>query len=218
MKKKARVLIADDHAVVREGIRHVLGSAPDFEIVGEAASGAEAVRVAQQARPDVVVLDISMPDGTGFEILAKLRQALPDARVLILSIHDDERYVMESVRAGAHGYLCKDSPPAELRDAIRALHRGESYYSAVVAQRLMTAQQADNVRVERAGRIASLTPRERDVLRGIVRGQTNKEIAARLEISSRTVESHRENLMQKLEVKHVAALTRLALEEGIAEN
>jgi RNA polymerase sigma factor (sigma-70 family) len=212
------VLIADDHAVVREGIRHVLDAASDFEVVGEAASGAEALRLAEAHGPDVVVLDISMPDGTGFETLAQLRQAAPHARVLILSIHDDQRYVLESVRAGAQGYLCKDSSPAELRDAIRALHRGESYYSAAVAQRLSAARQADELRGERSARLESLTPREREVLRGIVKGLTNKEIAAHLQISSRTVESHRESLMQKLDVKHVAALTRLAIEEGITEN
>lgn len=218
MTKPTRVLIADDHAVVREGIRHVLDAASDFEIVAEAASGTEALRLAEKLTPHVVVLDISMPDGTGFETLAELRRSVPAARVLILSIHDDPRYVLESVRAGAHGYLCKDSPPAELRDAIRALHRGETYYSPAVAQRLSAAQQADNLRVERTSRFSSLTPRERDVLRGIIKGLTNKEIAAHLEISARTVESHRESLMQKLDVKHVAALTRLALEEGITEN
>lgn len=215
MTTVTRVVIADDHAVVREGIRHVLGATPDFEVVGEAASGGEALRLVEQHRPDVVVLDISMPDETGFATLAKIRQSVPDARVLILSIHDHERYVLESVRAGAQGYLCKDSSPAELRDAIRALHRGETYYSAAVAQRLSAAQRGDTLREDRADRISSLTPRERDVLRGIVQGLTNKEIAARLKISSRTVESHRESLMQKLDVKHVAALTRLALEEGL---
>lgn len=216
MTRKTRVVIADDHAVVREGIRHVLGATSDLEVVGEAASGSDALRVAEEHQPDVVLLDISMPDGTGFETLAKLRHAVPDARVLILSIHDHERYVLESVRAGAQGYLCKDTSPAELRDAIRAVHRGETYYSPTVAKRLDAAQQPDNVRVERAGRISALTPRERDVLRRIVQGLTNKEIAAQLRISPRTVESHRESLMQKLDVKHVAALTRLALEEGIA--
>lgn len=217
MKKRARVVIADDHAVVREGIRHVLGAASDFEVVGEAASGREALRLAEQHQPDVVVLDISMPDGTGFETLERIRQSVPGTRVLILSIHDDERYVLESVRAGAQGYLCKDSSPAELRDAIRALYRGETYYSPAVAQRLSAAREADNVRAERSDRISSLTPRERDVLRGIVKGLTNKEIAAHLQISARTVESHRESLMQKLDVKHVAALTRLALEAGLTE-
>jgi DNA-binding NarL/FixJ family response regulator len=216
MNRTTRVVIADDHAVVREGIRHVLSATPDLDVVGEAGSGAQAVQLTVQHKPDVLVLDISMPDGGGFETLAKIRQSVPATRVLILSIHDHERYVLESVRAGAHGYLCKDSSPAELREAVRALHAGHTYYSAAMAARLSVAEQADNTRADRAGRIASLTPRERDVLRGIVEGLTNKEIASRLHISSRTVESHRESLMNKLDVKHVAALTRLALEEGLS--
>jgi DNA-binding NarL/FixJ family response regulator len=202
--RPTRVLIADDHAVVREGIRHVLSAAPDFVVVGEAGTGAETLALAKAHQPDVIVLDLSMPDGSGFETLASLRRAGSEARVLILSIQDHERYVHESERAGANGYLCKDSSPAELRDAVRALHRGERYFSPTAAKR-------------GGSRIASLTPRERDVLRGIVRGKTNKEIAAELEISSRTVESHRESLMSKLGVRHVAALTRIALEEGITE-
>jgi DNA-binding NarL/FixJ family response regulator len=216
MKAPTRVLIADDHAVVREGIRHVLSAAKDFAVVAEAAGGAEAIRLAASEQPDVVVLDISMPDGNGLGTLAELRQVAPAARVLVLSIHDHERYVLESVRAGAHGYLCKDSSPAELRSAIQALHRGESYFSSAMKERLESAVQADHARVERASRIAQLTSRERDVLGGIVEGLTNKEIAARLQISSRTVESHRESLMFKLRVRNVAALTRLALEEGVA--
>jgi two-component system response regulator NreC len=215
MTAATRVLIADDHAVVREGIRHVLNAAADLEVVDEAASGEETLRLAQTHRPDVVVLDISMPDGTGFDTLARLRLALPAVRVLILSIHDNERYVLESVKAGAHGYLCKDASPAELREAVRALHRGENYFGAAISERLASARHSDDLRAERAGKMSSLTPRERDVLRGIVQGLTNKEIGTRLQISSRTVESHRESLMQKLGVRHVAALTRLALEEGI---
>ncbi|MEX2179514.1 MAG: response regulator transcription factor [Gemmatimonadaceae bacterium] len=212
-----RVLIADDHAVVREGIRHVLSASGEFDVVAEAGSGGETLRLAELHHPDVVVLDISMPDGNGLEILDALRSAVPSTRVLILSIHDNERYVLESVRAGANGYLSKDSPPAELRDAVRAVHRGDSYFSEAMAQRLDAARASEHDRTERAGKVALLTPREREVLRGIVQGRTNKEIAALLQISSRTVESHRESLMQKLGVRHVAALTRLAMEAGLAE-
>lgn len=215
MTRKTRIVIADDHAVVREGIRHVLGASPDFEVVGEAGTGREAVRLTEAHKPDVVVLDISMPDGGGLDVVGRVRQSAPASRVLVLSIHDDERYVRESVRAGANGYLRKDSTPAELRDAVRAVHRGESYFSPAIAERLAAAERgAPEGEGPPAGRLAALTPRERDVMRGIVEGLTNKEIAARLEISTRTVESHRESLMQKLGVRNVAALTRLALEEG----
>lgn len=214
MRQKTRIVIADDHAVVREGIRHVLGASPDFEVVGEAGTGREAVRVTETHKPDVVVLDISMPDGGGLDVIGRVRLSAPASRVLVLSIHDDERYVRESVRAGANGYLRKDSTPAELRDAVRAVHRGDSYFSPAIAERLAAAERAAPEGEGPAGRLAALTPRERDVLRGIVEGLSNKEIAARLLISTRTVESHRESLMQKLGVRNVAALTRLALEAG----
>lgn len=213
-----RVLIADDHAVVREGIRHVLSSDAGFDVVGEAASGTEAVALARALHPDVVVLDLSLPELSGLEAASQIRASVPDARILVLSIHDHGEYVLESMRVGANGYLCKDSSPAELRDAVRALHRGENYFSAVVAQRLAAAVEGQTQRAERARKIALLTPRERDVVCAIVKGLTNKAIAAQLQISPRTVESHRESLMQKLGVRHVAALTRLALEEGISES
>lgn len=214
MSDAIRVLIADDHAVVREGLRHVLSVQPEFQVVAEAGTGAEAVRLAKSERPDVIVLDISMPDGNGLETLATLRASVPEARVLMLSIHDSARYVLESVRAGAHGYLSKDSTPSELRAAVRALHAGDRYFAPAMAARIQGDARDDNA--DRGSRIAQLTPRERDVLTGIVEGLTNKEIAARLRISSRTVESHRENLMVKLGARNAAALTRLALEEGIA--
>jgi DNA-binding NarL/FixJ family response regulator len=210
--KLIRVLVADDHMIVRTGIRHVVESEADFEVVGEAASGSEALSLALSLAPDVVVLDISMPDQSGLEVAARLRSGARPPRVLILSMHDNPEYVLESVRAGAHGYLLKDTAGTELRNAIRAVCRGESYFSSAVASRLTAA-----VREEQKNSHAwdQLTGRERDVLFGIVRGQTNKEIAAHLGISHRTVESHRESLMRKLGIHTVAELTRFALESGI---
>ena len=199
-----RVLIADDHAVVREGIRHVLSSDAGFEVVGEAAHGSDAVALAQVLRPDVVVLDISMPELSGLEAASRIRATVPETSVLILSIHEHQEYVVRSIRAGAQGYLRKDSSPAALRDAVRAVHRGEQCFTQAVSLRSQS-------------RIAALTRREREVLTAIVQGKTNKQIAATLDISSRTVESHRESLMSKLGVRHVAALTRIALDAGLAE-
>lgn len=211
-----QVLVADDHAVVREGIRHVLSDAHGFDVVSEAASGTEAVENAAIFRPHVVVLDVSMPNGGGLEVIGDLRRAVPDARVLILSVHDEAEYVLQGVRAGAHGYLRKDSSPAELRDAVRAVHRGEAVFSPAMAGRLGDALRVESDRKARAAKLAFLTGRERDVLGGIADGETNKEIAARYGISPRTVETHRESLMRKLEIHSVAGLTRFAMEEGLA--
>jgi DNA-binding NarL/FixJ family response regulator len=209
-----RVLVADDHAIVRTGIRHVLESEPGFAVVAEAATGAEALALAGSLRPDVAVLDISMPGESGLRVAAELRQRSPDTRVLILSMHDNTEYVLESLRAGAHGYLLKDSAATELRGAIRAVRRGESYFSPAIAGKLSAVVRGDAA-ASAAGALAQLTARERQVLVGVAQGHTNREIAQQLGISHRTVESHRESLMKKLGVRTVAGLTRLALEAGL---
>lgn len=209
-----RVLVADDHAIVRTGIRHVLESEPGFAVVAEAATGAEALELAGSLRPDVAVLDISMPGESGLRVAAELRQRSPDTRVLILSMHDNTEYVLESLRAGAHGYLLKDSAATELRGAIRAVRRGESYFSPAIAGKLSAVVRGDAA-ASAAGALAQLTARERQVLVGVAQGHTNREIAQQLGISHRTVESHRESLMKKLGVRTVAGLTRLALEAGL---
>jgi DNA-binding NarL/FixJ family response regulator len=215
MSRPIRVLVADDHMVVRSGIRHVLESEADFEVVGEAATGSEAITLASDLRPDVVVLDISMPDLSGLEVAARLRGS-STTRVLILSMHNNAEYVLESVRAGAHGYLLKDTAATELRTAVRAVCRGESYFSPPVASRLTAAVRGEH-EAQQSG-LDQLTGREREVLLGIVRGQTNKEIAAELGISHRTVETHRESLMRKLQIRTVAELTRFAISAGIVQS
>jgi NarL family two-component system response regulator LiaR len=213
MPEPIRVLVADDHMIVRTGIRHVLESEPDFVVVGEAGSGAEAISLAAELRPDVVVLDISMPDQSGLEVAARLHSGSSGIRILILSMHNNAEYVLESVRAGAHGYLLKDTAAAELKTAIRAVCRGESYFSPPVATRLSAAVRGEYGTT--GGALDLLTGREREVLLGIARGWTNKEIAAELCISHRTVETHRESLMRKLQIRTVAELTRLAIESGL---
>jgi len=215
MTRPIRVLVADDHMIVRTGIRHILESEPGFEVVGEAASGPDAVSLAAQLQPDVVVLDISMPGESGFQVAARLRSGLPEPRILILSMHDNAEYVLESVRAGAHGYLLKDTAATELRNAIRTVCRGESYFSPPIATRLREALRGEHE--THAGTLAQLTGREREVLLGVARGKTNKEIAGELGISHRTVETHRESLMRKLQIRTVAELTRFALGAGIIE-
>jgi DNA-binding NarL/FixJ family response regulator len=213
MTKPIRVLVADDHMIVRTGIRHVLESEPGFEVVGEAANGTEALSLTAQLRPDVVVLDISMPDVSGLELAARLRSTGGGTRVLILSMHNNAEYVLESVRAGAHGYLLKDTAATELRTAIRAVCQGQSYFSPPVASRLSAAVRGEHD--PQAAGLDQLTGREREVLVGIAHGRTNKEIATELGISHRTVETHRESLMRKLQIRTVAELTRFALGAGI---
>lgn len=213
-----RVMVVDDHSVVREGIRHVLSELAQFTVVGEASSAAEAIASVLTWSPDVIVLDISMPGGSGLHAVAELLERAPNVRVLMLSVHDDAEYVLESVRAGAHGYLRKDSTPAELRSAIAAVHAGETYYSPQLAGVLADALRGRSERpveptVPKSA--ALLTVREREILAHIAYGATNREIGTRLGISTRTVEAHRNSLMRKLGIRTVAGLTRLAIEQGI---
>lgn len=212
-----RVLVVDDHAVVREGIRHVLSAGAEFTVVGEAQSGAEAIASAAQLQPNVVVLDISMPGGSGLHAVGEILERASGVRVLMLSVHDDVEYVLESVRAGAHGYLRKDSTPAELREAIRALHAGRTHFSPAVADQMAEAMRKGNEARQDPPKRATdvLTGRERQILVHIAQGKTNKEIGAELGISTRTVEAHRDSLMRKLGIRTVAGLTRLSLEQGL---
>lgn len=216
MSDPIRVLIADDHAIVRTGIRHVLEGEPGFEVVGEAATGEATLDLAVGLRPDVAVLDISMPGGSGLRAAAELRSRLPETRVLIVSMHDNTEYVLESVRAGAHGYLLKDTAATELRRAVRAVHQGESYFSPPIASRLSAVLRGE-APDSSGSRLEQLTSRERNVLTGIARGWTNKAIAAELGISHRTVESHRESLMRKLGIRTIAGLTKFALDQGLVD-
>jgi DNA-binding NarL/FixJ family response regulator len=210
-----RVMLVDDHALVREGLRHVLGATRDIEVVAEAGDGDEALRLAEESHPDIVVQDLSLPGTGGLELTAQLRARLPTVRVLILSVHDHPEYVLGAVRAGAQGYLRKDTSPAELRDALRAVARGESYFSPPIARHLTAAVRGESVEVDQANRLERLTPREREVLAGIAGGETSRAIAQRLGLSPRTVESYRESLGRKLDIRSVAGLTRFAVEVGL---
>lgn len=213
-----RVMIVDDHSVVREGIRSVLGDADAFTVAGEASSAAEAIASVQLVAPDVIVLDISMPGGSGLHAVPELLERAPAAHVLMLSVHDDPEYVVESVRAGAHGYLRKDSTPAELRSAIQAAHAGKGYYSPHLAAALAGALRSAEVETpapKPPRAVDVLTAREREILSHIAEGLTNREIGTLLGISTRTVEAHRDALTRKLGIRTVAGLTRLALEQGL---
>lgn len=210
-----RVVIADDHAVVRQGIRGVLEEVEGLEVVAEAADGDEALALTQEHEPDLVVLDVSMPGKTGLEVAKELRDAGSDVRVLVLSMHDDPEYVLEAVRAGADGYVLKDVSPAELRSAVGALREGREYFSARVTHQLSVGLREEIEREQRRSRLDSLTPREVEVLVLVARGKTNRGIAEELGISPRTVETHRERVMAKLRIRTVAGLTRFVVEHGL---
>ena len=214
-----RVLIVDDHAVVRQGIRGVLEAEPGFAIVAEAAHADDAIALAAAQRPAVILLDITMPGRSGLDAVSALLAVAPGARILMLSVHDEAEYVLRAVRAGAHGYVRKDTTPADLRAAVRAVYAGEGFFSPVVAGRLTTALRdgTPEVAASRTPQVASLTAREREVLVRVALGQPNKEIATALGISVRTVEAHRDNLMRKLGIRSAAALTRLAIEAGLVQ-
>lgn len=213
---RIRVLIADDHALVREGLRYVLDADPMIEVVAEASNGRLAVDLALQHLPDVIVLDITMPEETGLKAAERLRELLPSAKILLLSMHDQGEYVREGMRIGTNGYLLKDSAGEELRAAIRAVQAGGTFFSPAVVRRLTSLEPTPVATTAVA--LDQLTPRERDVLAGVARGLTNKAIAAELGISRRTVEAHRESLMRKLQIHSVAGLTRFALETGIVSD
>lgn len=215
---RIRVVVVDDHAIVREGLRLVLDHAGEFTVVGEAGSAAEGVALAAESRPDVVILDITMPGGSGLHAVPELLERAPTSRILMLSMHDNPEYAVECVRLGAHGYLRKDSAPAELRAAVKAVHAGDVYFSPQVARQVAAALR-DAITTPVAGGpsegVVHLTTREREVLVRVARGLANKEIAAELGIATRTVEAHRDSLGKKLGIRTTAGLTRYCLENGI---
>ncbi len=215
MSDPIRVVIADDHTLVREGIRHVLEAEGGITVVAEASTAASALALVLEHRPDVAVFDIAMPGETGLSAAAKVRTEAPETRVLMLSMYDNPEYVLQSVKAGAHGYILKDSASTDLRAAVRAVHEGEPYFSPPIAAKLTAALRGEVETEQRASALERLTGREREVLLGIAKGQTNTELAAELGISHRTVETHRESLMRKLRIKTVAGLTKFALETGL---
>jgi two-component system nitrate/nitrite response regulator NarL len=216
MTQVIRVVIVDDHAIVREGVRTVLDPASGYAIVGEGRSVADAIAASAELHPDVLVLDITMPDGSGLQAIAEVIERSPSTRILMLSVHENLEYVLESIRAGAHGYLRKDSAPAELRAAVRAIHNGELFLSPEISQQVAKSLRGNPARPEEPTPSA-LTPREREVLVSIAQGLANKEIAARLGISSRTVEAHRDSIARKLGIRTVAGLTRFCLKHGLLD-
>jgi two-component system, NarL family, response regulator NreC len=209
-----RVLIVDDHAVVRAGLRRVIEAEPDLEAVGEAATAERAVFAAIEQKPDVVLLDIVMPGPSGIEGMPALLQAVPEVKVLVLSMQDDPHYVREAFEAGASGYVLKEAADTEVVGAIRAVAAGERYVHPALGARLVAADAEERRRAEDD----PLSEREREVLRLLALGHTNQEIAKLLYISVRTAETHRAHIMQKLRLGSRAELVRYALSEGLLED
>ncbi|VVQ25229.1 response regulator [Pseudomonas fluorescens] len=200
-----RVALVDDHALVRDGIKALLAVMAPLEVVGEAENGADAIEMVGRCRPDLLLVDISLKDMNGLELTRVLRSQYPALKVLMLSMYDNNEYVSESVRAGASGYVLKNSPSREIIAAIEAIASGGTFYSAEIAQRLIADKSADN----------ELTPRESQVLYKMVQGLNNKEMARELDISVRTVETHRLSIRRKLNIDKPAALVKYAIDHGI---
>ena len=213
---RLRVLLADDHPLVREGIKACLRGEPGIQVVGEAANGSEAMDKVRELAPDLVLMDLNMPHPNGLEVTALLRRELPRVRVLVFTIHSEPHNVMQAVRAGAHGYLCKDAAPGELVAAVRKVGGGGTYFSSDISQRFLGAHVAAPGR-NGAARMHALTARELEVLKLIADGIGNKQIAARLGVGSRTVETHREHIMRKLDIHTVAGITRFAIAQGLVQ-
>jgi DNA-binding NarL/FixJ family response regulator len=210
--KRIRILLADDHAVVRQGFKMILAEQPDMEIAGEAANGREAVELAEKIKPDVVVMDVAMPELNGIEATRRLAASAPHIRVLALSMHKDSVYVREILRAGARGYLLKDSPAQDLLAAVRAVAGGEGYLSPAVSSAVL-----DDYRKHVTDPIDLLTSREREVLQMLAEGKTNKEIATTLNLSVYTVDAHRGRIMEKLNVHSINELVRFAVRNGLID-
>jgi DNA-binding NarL/FixJ family response regulator len=208
VKSRIRVLVADDHTIVRQGLVGILKASDEVEVVGEAADGAEAVEKTAKLKPDVVVLDVSMPHLSGLEAARRIRETLPGTRILVLTMHDDEEYVLKMVRAGASGYLLKDSAASELMAGIRALKAGKVFFGPQASRALADAYQSDRPLADDP--YERLTDREREVFQLVVEGKTNAQIADVLFISPKTVDNHRTRLMEKLGVHGTADLVRFA--------
>ncbi len=212
MTKKTRILLADDHAVVRNGFRMILAAQPDMEVVGEASNGREVVEATSLLQPDVVVMDVTMPELNGIEATRRIFDSVPRTRVLALSMHKDGVYVREILRAGAKGYLLKDSGEQDLLAAVRAVARGEAFLSPAVADAVLT-----DYRKHVTNPMDLLTAREREVLQWIAEGKTNKEIAQGLNLSVYTVEAHRGRVMEKLNLHSTGELVRFAIRNGVVD-
>lgn len=215
--KKIRLLVADDHKIFRQGIKKLLEEEPDLQVVGESADGRETVKRATELKPDIVLMDIAMANLNGLEATRQIKKALPETKVIMLTMHKNEEYVLQSFQAGASGYILKEGAVEELVSAIRSIHQDKSFLSPTVSKTLVDAY----LRKMETGRTETpfdlLTDREREVLQLIAEGYTNREVAKQLFISVKTVEAHRAHIMQKLNIHDIAKLVKYAIQKGLVD-
>lgn len=212
MPSTIKILLADDHTIVRQGLKLILSSQPDLQVVGEAANGRETVDLAQQLKPDLVLLDVAMPEVNGIEATRRMMETNPRLRILVLSMHKEAVYVREILKAGARGYLLKDVIDTELLNAVRSVARGDGYISPAVSGALLS-----DYRQNVTDPADLLTKREREVLQLIAAGKTNKEVATQLNLSVYTVDSHRGKIMEKLNLHNTGELVRFAIKNGLGD-
>lgn len=215
---KIRILLADDHTILRAGLKMMLNAQPDMEVVGEAQDGRYAIHEVQRLQPDIVLMDITMPGVNGIEATRQIKKLFPEVKVLVLTMHENDEYVFQTLRAGASGYMLKEAADTELISALRAVHSGQFYLSPA-AQSVMVGDYLQRVRIgEEKDSYSSLTEREREILKLVAAGHTNNQIAELLVISPKTVDTHRTHVMDKLNLHSRAALVKYAMRRGLLED
>jgi two-component system, NarL family, response regulator NreC len=217
MKRPYRIMIVEDHTILRQGLRALLSSDPDFKIVGEAEDGRESIRLAETLVPDLILMDLSMPKMTGIEAISEIKKRSTDIKIVVLTVHRGEEYVLSALEAGADGYVLKDADRDELTTATKKVLEGKRYLSPDISGKVIEGYLEGKNALRKKTSWDTLTPREREILKLIAEGYKNKEMAEALFISSKTVQKHRANLMEKLDLHNTAALTVFAIEKGLID-
>jgi DNA-binding NarL/FixJ family response regulator len=215
MSQKVRIVIAEDHTILREGLKSLLSSSSDYEIIGEAEDGQEAIRCVEKFKPDLILMDLSMPRMNGMDAIKEIKKRFSETKILVLTVHKTEEYILATLKAGADGYVLKDATHTELMMAVKNVLRGKHYISPGISERVIEGYLEGRKTLKTRTSWETLTQREREILKLIAEGYKNKEIADYLCISPKTVEKHRANLMEKLDLHNVQALTTFAIEKGL---